>query len=423
MKKILKKAILLTVLSALIVLSGCAARQANSLQSTAISEIIDNMNGENAVTQSAPVEYRAVWISYLEWENTDTSTLQSFTAAVTEMFDNAAATGFNTVIVQVRPFGDAMYKSDIFPYSHLLTGTQGQDPGYDPLSVMVQLAHERGLRIEAWVNPYRVQLTASKPAQLAENNPAVLYLNSSENARCVLEANGGLYYNPASETAQKLIEDGAAEIAENYAVDGIIFDDYFYPEGIDESFDAEEYSLCSQDVSLQDWRRENVNSLIRRVYSRIKSCNPEITFSVSPQGNNDNNYNVQYSDIGLWLSQPGYIDALIPQIYWGYNFVLSNQSDRFSFANCAAEWANMPRRDGVKLYIALGAFRIGAGDGSCLQSGEWQSGANLSEMVKTIRAAGCEGFSVYRYDNLYRNTEYTALAQAEEEALRQLLGE
>lgn len=424
MTEFFKKLTAFALAAAFILMCGCSFNRAEASQSGAVSAIINNMDSSFTQQYIEKSEYRAVWISYLEWMNTDMSSEQAFSAAVNQMFDNAVNTGLNTVIVQVRPFGDAMYKSGIFPYSHLLTGTQGQDPGYDPLEIMVGAAHERGLKIEAWINPYRVRLTAKLPAQLAENNPAQIYTQSAETARYVLSANGGLYYNPAIPQVRSLITDGVAEIVQNYAVDGIIFDDYFYPEGIDDSFDSEEYSAFAADgINLYDWRRENVNALMRGVYQKIKECNPLVTFSVSPQGNNDNNYNVQYSDIGLWLSQGGYADAVIPQIYWGYNFVLSSQSERFSFENCVNEWAAMPRNENVKLYAALGAFRIGAGDGSAKETNEWQSGANLSQMVKTLRTAGFDGFSAYRYDNLYKNTDYPQLAQSETDALAALLAQ
>ena len=108
-------------------------------------------------------EWRAVWVSYLEWARMDFSSEEAFRAAAAELLDNSAALGLNTVIAQVRPFGDALYESSLFPWSHLCTGTQGQGPGFDPLDVLVTEAHGRGLSLEAWVNPYRLKSSAAMP--------------------------------------------------------------------------------------------------------------------------------------------------------------------------------------------------------------------------------------------------------------------
>lgn len=148
--------------------------------------------GGEPEAMAAPVAYRAMWVSYLEWPMFDTSGAQGFAASVGSLLDNCAALGLNTVIVQVRPFGDAVYPSAVYPWSHLVTGVQGQDPGYDPLAIFVEQAHARGLAIEAWVNPYRVRLNDTMPpGELAADNPALLHEGWA------LEANGGLYYDPA----------------------------------------------------------------------------------------------------------------------------------------------------------------------------------------------------------------------------------
>src|SRR5699024_1940674 len=121
----------------------------------------------------------------------------------------------------------------------------------------------------------------------------------------VKQAGEGLYFDPSSETVRQLIVDGVTEIVTNYEVDGIHFDDYFYPT-TEASFDEAEYAASGSSLSLEDWRRDNVNQLVKAVYDAIKSEKPEVRFGISPQGNMDNNYNGQYSDVALWLSTPGY---------------------------------------------------------------------------------------------------------------------
>ncbi|MEG1895158.1 MAG: family 10 glycosylhydrolase [Oscillospiraceae bacterium] len=355
-------------------------------------------------------EYRGVWISYLEYQGMDMSSRDGFVRDITATFKNCADMGINTVIVHVRPFGDALYKSSIFPQSHLLSGTQGQDAGYDPLAEMVNIAHSMGLKIEAWVNPYRVQLSSKMPSSIAATNPA-------KDSSLTFSANGGVYYNPALPQVQDLVVRGIEEIVANYQVDGIHIDDYFYPT-TDLAIDKKDYDASGSALSQSDWRRENVNSLVRKIYDKIKSVNSAVTFGISPQGNNDNNYNTQYSDVKLWLSQTGYADYVMPQLYWGFNYLTKSGREDYQFAKLAAQWAKYPRADGVKLYIGLGAYRIGAGDGGSNDQGEWSSGTNLAKMVNATRGIdGISGTGMYRYDNLFKNSENSALAQSEREHL------
>lgn len=360
----------------------------------------------------SPVAYRAMWVSYLEWPLFDTSSEQAFTGSVSALMDNCVSLGLNTVIVQVRPFSDAIYPSEIFPWSHLVTGTQGQAPGYDPLAIFVQQAHARDLAIEAWVNPYRVRLNDTMPpGALAQGHPALVHEGWA------VEANGGLYYDPALPEVQDMVVQGVVEIVRNYDVDGIQFDDYFYPT-MDESFDADSYAQYGAGQDLAAWRRANVNTLVQKVYAAIKAERADVVFGISPQGNNDNNYSQQYSDVGLWLSTPGYVDYIMPQVYWGYHYTLQSGSERFAFENIVDEWLAMPRDASVSLAFGLGAYRIGEGDGSSVESDEWTSGHNLADMARTLSARGADGYALYRYASLYGGGAYAALAQAECEALR-----
>ena len=393
--------------------AGCAAAPASS----SVSSSSEPASQPAATPQAEPAEeIRAMWISYKEWETMDFSSEAAFTEQAAQLMANSAELGMNRVLVQVRPFADAIYPSELFPWSDLCTGTQGQDPGYDPLAILVEQAHSAGLAIEAWVNPYRVRLNASYPAgELAADNPAIAH---PEWAR---EVNGGIYLDPANPDVQAYIADGVQEILDNYAVDGIHFDDYFYPT-TEESFDEAEYAASGTDLSLADWRRENVNSLVSLVYRTVKESSPTAVFGISPQGNPDNNYNGQYSDVGLWMSTPGYLDYVMPQIYWGFGYTLKSGSDRFAFENIVAEWAAMPRADSVALCAGLGAYRIGDGDGGSNENStsQWQTGCNLASQVEGLRGAGLDGYALYRYASLFDNAAWSDLAAQECEALRQV---
>ena len=395
------KALLLALLLLGGALVGCIEDE-NSVPPPSTGEVSSYEESGPTVPQELE-EYRGVWISYLEFESMDFSSESAFRAEIAAMFDECKAIGLNTVIVQVRPFGDALYPSEIFPWSHLVTGTQGVAPNYDPLLVMVEEAHERELRIEAWVNPYRVQLNVNKPQALAQSNPAV------QNPTWAIEANGGLYYNPALPEVREFITQGVIEIVRSYDVDGIHFDDYFYPFPLDVPFD--EYLLPNGE-SLAQWRRENVNQLIRQVYAAVKAENPNIEFGISPQGNMGNNYTQQYSDVEMWLASEGYVDYIMPQIYWGFGYTTSNGSEAYQFDTLVQAWSALPRNENVRLYIGLGAYRVGVGDGGSNPQDEWMSGHNIADMIEYMRQADVNGYTLYRYAHVFGQDEY-ALQEAE----------
>lgn len=361
-------------------------------------------------------EYRAMWLSYLEWETVDFSSEEAFRRDVSVMLDNCVSLGLNTVIAQVRPFADALYKSELFPWSHLCTGSQGQDPGFDPLAVITELAHARSLRVEAWLNPYRVRLNESMPeGELAANGLAALH---PDWVKDTAGDGSALYLDPSNPEVQRYIVAGVEEILRGYAVDGIHFDDYFYPT-TDPAFDAAEYAASGSGLGLEDWRRENVNALVRAVYDAVKAERPAAVFGISPQGNPDNNYNGQYSDVGLWMREGGYVDYVMPQLYWGYGYTTRGGSTRYAFENISAEWAGMQRAPSVALYFGLGAYRIGDGDGGnyAEATSGWQTGHTLADMVSTGRQCGADGYALYRYDFLFRLDAWAELASQESAAL------
>ncbi len=394
---------------ALALTAGCAAAPASS------SLPVSSPPAATAAPAPDPHdEIRAMWISYKEWETMDFSSEAAFTEQAALLMENCAFLGLNRVLVQVRPFADAIYPSELFPWSDLCAGAQGQAPGYDPLAILVEQAHSAGLAIEAWVNPYRVRLNASYPAgELASTNPAVQHPDWAK------EAGGGIYLDPANPEVQAYIAAGVKEILDNYPVDGIHFDDYFYPT-TEESFDEDAWAEADTDLSLADWRRQNVNSLVSLVYRTVKEASPTAVFGISPQGNPDNNYNGQYSDVELWMRTLGYVDYVMPQIYWGFGYTLQSGSDRFAFENIIAEWASLPRADSVALCAGLGAYRIGEGDGgsNATSTTQWQTGCNLASQVEGLRGAGLNGYALYRYASLFDNTAWGDLAAAECEALR-----
>ena len=397
--------------------AGCAALAGAAVllgrgQTASASSVPPTDEAEpNAALPSG--EWRAVWVSYLEWARMDFSSEEAFRAAAAALLDNSAALGLNTVISQVRPFGDALYESSLFPWSHLCTGTQGQGPGFDPLDVLVTEAHGRGLSLEAWVNPYRLKSSAAMPPSIADTN----LMNTHPEWCCTV--GDGVYLNPAVPEAAAYVVQGVAELVEKYAVDGIHFDDYFYPT-TDASLDAAQFA-SSGEADLAGWRRANVTALVKAARDAVKAADPTLRFGISPQGNPDNDLATQYSDVYGWLAASGeeaVVDYLCPQIYWGYGYRLQSGSTRFAFENIVQEWLGMARAADVALYFGLGAYRVGVGDGGANEdsTSQWATGSALARQVADLRRWGAQGWALYRYDSLFGPAQ-NDLAAAERAAL------
>lgn len=355
-----------------------------------------------ATTDSNDEEFKAMWISYLELEsyveNSDHSE-KAFTQFIDHIYDETVENGMNAVIVHVRPMGDALYPSKYYPWSKYLTGTQGVNPGFNPLKIMIEEAHERGLEFHAWINPYRVSTQDSYDA-LSADNPAKKWHNSSnsEEQRNVLSYNGALYYNPAKEEVQNLILNGVKEIVQDYDVDAIHFDDYFYPEFTSQNvltdFDAKEYTGTKTVTGIANWRRENVSKLIKNIYSAIDSIDQNVEFGISPAGYIDNltsEYSY-YVDIEKWLSQEGYIDYVIPQIYWGFTHKTA------PFDKMVSEWSTLNKKNIVKLYIGIGTYRVGEIDSNHTNKSEWMDASLMKKQISSARQnSRVKGFAFFSY--------------------------
>lgn len=349
-----------------------------------------------ADTPESDEEMRGVWVSYMElsMENESSKTEKAFEDKFTEIAQKCRESGFNTLIVQVRPFCDALYKSSYFPWSHILTGTQGENPQYDALQIMCDICKENNLKIHAWINPYRVSSNET-PKKLSDNNP---YIKNSEIG---IKTDNGIFLDPSNETAQQLVCDGVKEIAENYDVDGIQFDDYFYPTE-DESFDKKQYEAYIEkygkenSMSLDNWRMQNVNTLICKVYRTIKSVDSSVEFGISPQGNIGNNDGL-YADVKSWCTCKGFADYICPQIY----FSLENPA--LTFEDCLDSWTSLDFDENVKLYVGLGGYKAGNGE---YDEKTWLlSDSILADEYDILRNnKSVRGFMLYSYNSLEDDT-------------------
>ena len=378
----------------------------------------------NSATKSADtMNYRAVWLSYLEFnsyrKSVKNNNEHNFRTFYKHILQRIKSLSYNRIIVQVRPFGDALYSSDYFPWAACISGKQGKNPGYDPLKIMTEMSHKEGIAIEAWINPYRIS-SGDSIQSLSKTNPAKIWFSSQNTKRNVLSYNGSLYYNPSSESVRNLIIKGVEEIVQNYDVDGIHMDDYFYPafteENVTTAFDAPEYkqqiktnmpstdfqsssssNKSSTENTLADWRRANVNRLVSEIYKAIKEKDPQVTFGISPAGNLDNLRNdlEYYVDIDTWVSQNGYVDYLMPQIYWGFTNKLA------PFDKVTDEWVTLMTSSPVKLYIGLQLYRMGSTEPGQSDSKELQQATLIKKELSYIKQQKkIEGYCLFSYQYL-----------------------
>lgn len=349
-----------------------------------------------ADTPESDEEMCGVWVSYMElsMENESSKTQKAFEDKFNEIAQKCRESGFNTLIVQVRPFCDALYKSSYFPWSHILAGTQGVNPQYDALQIMCDICKENNLKIHAWINPYRVSSNET-PKKLSDNNPYI------KNPEIAIKTDNGIFLDPSNETAQQLICDGVKEIAEKYDVDGIQFDDYFYPTK-DESFDKKQYQAYIEkygkenSMNLDNWRMQNVNTLICKVYRTIKSMDSSVEFGISPQGNIGNNDGL-YADVKSWCTCKGFADYISPQIY----FSLENPA--LNFEDCLNSWTSLDFDENVKLYVGLGGYKAGNGE---YDEETWLlSDSILADEYDILRNnKSVRGFMLYSYSCLEDDT-------------------
>lgn len=217
--------------------------------------------------------------------------------------------GINAVFFQVRGMADSYYDSQYEPWSKTITGVQGQDPGYDLLEFLVEETHARGMQFHAWINPYRIS---------TGSNGVFPDLDPKIPKELTKDYNSIRIYNPALPEVRERIAAIVREIITNYPVDGLHMDDYFYPSlGGGESINDEEEFIeyGGSFSSIEDFRRDNISKLVQMIQKTIADARPEVIFSISPQGNYDNNYNVQYIDVAA-CARNGWFDVLIPQLYW-----------------------------------------------------------------------------------------------------------
>lgn len=343
-----------------------------------------------ASRSQAPDDMRGVWVTYMElsMQYEDDKSEAAFRAKFQAIADNCFRFGFNTLFVQVRPFCDALYASKLFPASHVLTGEQGKDAEYDALQIICDICRSRGLRVHAWVNPYRVT-AGQTPEKLSAGNPVI------KDETLALKAESGIILDPSSAKARRLITDGVREIVENYEVDGVQFDDYFYPEDIG-SADSKQYqaycdSAGDKAMDLAAWRCCNVNLLLSEIYLAVHRAKPSAVFGVSPQGSVENNA-VLSADVISWCEKRGYIDYICPQLYY------SPDNPVLGFEAALQQWTALSFSESVRLYGGLAGYKAGTD----ADEGTWQNRTDIlaGELNVLKKNQKVSGFLLYSYTSL-----------------------
>lgn len=303
-------------------------------------------------------DMRGVWVSVvanLDYPSEPTTDSAELRAQADRILDNCASLNMNAVFLQVRPSCDAIYKSELFPYSAYLTGSQGTAPsdGFDPLAYWIDGAHSRGIELHAWINPYRICTDAS--AVLSDDNPAVTH------PEWVIVYNNAKYFDPGIPEVREYVTEGIREIIAGYDIDGIHFDDYFYP-GKDFP-DNNSYEKYGGGQSRDDWRRSNTTALVRSVSEEARENG--VRFGISPcgiwanKGSMENGsdthgasaYFDMYADTLGW-AKDNIIDYIAPQIYWYNGFEAAD------YGTLAKWWSDQLRGCKTDLYIGLGDYRI-----------------------------------------------------------------
>ncbi|MCX5379337.1 glycoside hydrolase family 10 protein [Streptomyces sp. NBC_00091] len=337
--------------------------------------------------RAGAAEFRGMWIATVQnvdWPSESGLTAREQRAELIALLDTAVRRRLNAVVLQVRPAADALWPGAREPWSQWLTGVQGRDPGWDPLGTAVTEAHARGLELHAWFNPYRVA-NHTDPSRLAASHPA------RRNPGWAVPYGGKLYYNPGLPEVRAFVQEAMLDAVSRYPVDGVHWDDYFYPYPVTgEYFDDDEaYAEYGGSFgSRADWRRHNTDSLVYEMSRRLRTVRPAARFGVSPfavwrnQGTDPlgsatralQTYDDLYADTRKWVLE-GWIDYIAPQAYW---HIGHPQAD---YAAIVPWWARTVAGTGVDLYVGEALYRCDARSSTAA----WRDPAELSRHLTFAR--------------------------------------
>ena len=353
------------------------------------------------ISNKKELEERSIFISYIELSKYISDDISLSKNNIDMMINNIEELGFNSVILQVRSFGDAIYPSKIYSNSLYISNS------FDVLDYFSDICNSKGFKLYAWINPYRIRNDLNKDS-ISNDNIIYDLLDTRH-----IVYTSGIYFNPSSELVINLIIEGINEIINNYDITGILFDDYFYPST---DCDLEEYNSLDLDISYEEYKLGRVNELIKRVYAVCH--NNGILFGISPDGNIENNYSKHSADVKTWLSNSGYVDFIMPQIYYGF----FNGSR--PFYNTLKEWSSLITNDTISMSVALAFYKNGVID-EWASSGktEWIENNNIimKEIIVSRNINNYMGFGLFRYDYLFSEDKINDNTLLEIENLKKVI--
>lgn len=346
-----------------------------------------NYNDSSSVLEDKDDMMKAVFISYIDYASLKGREVMEQKDIITEMVNNVSYFGFNSVVLQVRAFGDAIYESSYFPES-IYVSYDKNGKAFDILSYFISVCDSKDISVYAWVNPYRIS-NSNDVSKVNKSASYYKWLNTS----LIGVYDDGIYFNPAQEDVKDLIVSGVVEIAKNYGVKGILFDDYFYP---NDMIDLDSYNAYDGDLSLSDYRISNVNDLLKRCYSSIKEVNKDVVFGISPSGNVSNNLKSEYLDIEGILKND-YLDFIMPQLYYGFY----NESKPYT--RILEEWSSL-NVNNIDLYVALSIYKSGMVDSYAGKGiNEWINNSDIikRQVMSSKGVKNYNGFAVFRYQHIF----------------------
>lgn len=323
-----------------------------------------------------------MWLPYVKFpEYMQGRNAESFREEISRILEDAAADSVNTVYFHVHPMGDAYYSSEIYPKGAYYDGS------FDPMSIVLEEAHNLGISVHAWINPLRLQ-TESEMNELPDSYIVKQWIKNGK--PFVKNVNGRWYLDPAYPATLELLGSTVREITENYDVDGVHIDDYFYPT-TDTCFDSESFAK-SGETDLASWRTENVSRFVKKLYDTVKVKDKRLLFGISPQGNIKDNYETQYADVERWGTEAGFCDYIIPQIYFGF------ENETMPFMTVLQEWSDLLGDSGVSLIIGLAAYKLGREDKWAGKAAEleWINDPDIiKKQIATVIGSGADGYALY----------------------------
>lgn len=352
----------------------------------------ENKPGTDNEVSESTADFKGVWLTCYELKNMlSGGSEEAFSEKVENMMKRCVENEINAVFIQVRPFCDSVYTSAYFPVSDYALSSDGKQPEFDVLEKFIEISKNYNIDVHAWINPFRI----SYESDLNSLPKSSIALSGKYDIAVLKE---GIYLDPSSLNNQKLIIDGIREILDKYKVDGIHIDDYFYPV-TDEKFDADIYDKYKENggkLRFNDWRRENINSLVSSVYSLVHSYSDELIFSISPSGDIKKNYSVHYADVELWLEKKGFADMIIPQLYYGF------ENQTMPFEKVANKWLKLKRAEDVQFICGLALYKQGEIDdmaGSGVN--EWIENSNVIERQKSFVAESeFDGYALFSISDI-----------------------